>query len=132
MLGDKSILDKLKKRKEITEKQYNQFIDYPIADLRKKLLDVYIKISSFAFELAFSKIDPRRFPQDEMIILSQIFSHCVKMIEQLEFELMWDITDLSIDEMYVTTEGMSMTFDDIEIPLKNSLKQLRHEFFSVV
>ena len=67
-----------------------------------------------------------------MIILSQIFSHCVKMIEQLEFELMWDITDLSIDEMYVTTEGMSMTFDDIEIPLKNSLKQLRHEFFSVV
>ena len=127
---NKEIIDKLKKRQEFIEKGYNQFIDYPIAEIRKRLLDVYIKISSLAFELAFSGIDAREFSQDELIILSQVFSHCVKMVEQLEVPSMF--IDFPIDEMYMSVQGMEFTFDEIENSLKNSLKNLRYKFFSVV
>ncbi len=127
---NKEIIDKLEKRQEFIEKGYNQFIDYPIAEIRKRLLDVYIKISSLAFELAFSGIDAREFSQDELIILSQVFSHCVKMVEQLEVPSMF--IDFPIDEMYMSVQGMEFTFDEIENSLKNSLKNLRYKFFSVV
>ena len=68
--------------------------------------------------------------QDELIILSQVFSHCVKMVEQLEVPSMF--IDFPIDEMYMSVQGMEFTFDEIENSLKNSLKNLRYKFFSVV
>ena len=128
--NEKSIIDKLKKRKEIIEKNYNQFIDYPVAEIRKRGLDIYIKISSLAFELAFSGIGASKFPQDELIILSQLFSHCVKLIEQLEIPSLFG--NFPIDDMYMSIQGMEFTFEDIENSLKNSLKNLRYKSFSVV
>ena len=40
--------------------------------------------------------------------------------------------DFPIDEMYMSVQGMEFTFDEIENSLKNSLKNLRYKFFSVV
>lgn len=129
-LKEKSFLTQLEKRKQAIEKAYNHFIDYPIADIRKQLINIYSNISSLFFEIGFSGIEADKFPQQELIILSQIYLHCTRMIEGFENPI--DSTDFPEDEIKISIEGMRDTYNEIEGILKNSLKELRYKSFSVV
>lgn len=129
-LNDKSLMANLQKRKMAIEKAYNHFVDYPIAELRKQLIKFYTRVSCLFFEIAFSGIGADKFPQHELIVLSQIYSHCSKMIEGLETP--GNGMDIIYEEMQLSLEGMSETYGDVECTLKSALKKLRYENFSVM
>ena len=70
------------------------------------------------------------FPQQELIILTQLFNHIERIIEELENVYLRD--QLPLDDILLSLEGMEDTFEDIFDTLNNSLEVNTYKSIKIV
>ena len=124
------VLLNIEKRNDILERMYNQFSDYPIAPLRKRILSLFTRVSELFCDIGGSGIAAENFPQQELVILSQLYSHVVRLLEEVEnvyLRPQFPEADVSL-----SLDGMEETFDEISGTLLSSLESNRFKGFEIV
>ncbi len=124
------VLLNIEKRNDILEKMYNQFSDYPIAELRKRILGLFTRVSELFCAIGGSGIAADNFPQQELVILSQLYSHAVRLLEEVENVYMRP--QFPTEDVSLSLEGMEETFDDISGTLVSALECNRFKGFEIV
>ena len=124
------VLLNIEKRNDILEKMYNQFSDYPIAQIRKRVLSLFTRVSELFCAIGGSGIAADNFPQQELVILSQLYSHVVRILE--EIENVYLRPQFPADDVSLSLEGMEETFEDISGTLFSSLESNRFKGFEIV
>jgi hypothetical protein len=124
------VLLNIEKRNDILEKMYNQFSDYPIAEMRKRILSLFTRVSELFCEIGGSGVAADNFPQQELVILSQLYSHVVRLLEEIENVYMRP--QFPIEDVSLSLEGMEETFDDISGTLFSALESNRFKGFEIV
>ena len=124
------VLLNIEKRNDILEKMYNQFSDYPIAQIRKRVLALFTRVSELFCAIGGSGIAADNFPQQELVILSQLYSHVVRILE--EIENVYLRPQFPADDVSLSLEGMEETFEDISGTLFSSLESNRFKGFEIV
>ena len=124
------VLLNIEKRNDILEKMYNQFSDYPIAQIRKRVLSLFTNVSELFCEIGGSGIAAEIFPQQELVILSQLYSHVVRLLEEVENVYMRP--QFPVDDVSLSLEGMEETFDEISGTLFSALENNRFKGFEIV
>ena len=81
-------------------------------------------------EIGGSGIAADNFPQQELVILSQLYSHVVHLLEEVENVYMRP--QFPIDDVLLSLEGMEETFDDISVTLYSALECNRFKGFEIV
>ena len=124
------VLLNIEKRNDILEKMYNQFSDYPIAEMRKRILHLFTKVSELFCAIGGSGVAAENFPQQELVILSQLYSHAVRLLEEVENSYMRP--SFPTDDVSLSLDGMEETFDDISVTLYSALECNRFKGFEIV
>ena len=124
------VLLNIEKRNDILEKMYNQFSDYPIAEMRKRILGLFTRVSELFCAIGGSGVAAENFPQQELVILSQLYSHAVRLLEEVENVYMR--AQFPTDDVSLSLDGMEETFDDISATLYSSLECNRFKGFEIV
>lgn len=120
----------LEKRRAIIAVDYNRFADYELGQLRSKILEFYMKLLEFAYNLGQSGVESARLPQQPLVVLAQLFTHLGRMLESLMMDEAVSAKDVS--SMYLSLEGMQLSFEDLQNELEQSVHALRKVKFSIV
>ncbi len=126
----KILLLNLEKRNDILKKNYNRFSDYSVADIRKRVIKLFTQVSNLFCTIGSSGINVDVFPQQELIILSQLFGHMIRLLEEIENVFLRN--DFPIADVSLSLDGMEDTFDDIRGTLKSALEMNRYKAFEIV
>lgn len=126
----KLLLLNLEKRNDILKKNYNRFSDYSIADIRKRVIKLFTQVSNLFCTIGSSGIGIDVFPQQELVVLSQLFGHMIRLLEEIENVFLRN--DFPIADVSLSLDGMEDTFDDIRGTLKSALEMNRYKAFEIV
>ena len=118
------------KRSDILREHYNWLADFPVASLRHKALGLFAKVQNLVFDIDGAGEKIERFPQQELVILSQLFAHAARILDMLSNEN--ECKDDDRDALKLSLEGMEMNFEDICPELRNALDRCYAEQFKVV
>ena len=117
-------------RNAILRKKYNWFADFSRGSLRHRALDLYSKVGSLVYDVDCASDKLGEMPQQELVTLSQLFTHISRMLEALSCQ------NESIDEdeyaMQISLEGMEYNFEDIRIPLMTAIERLQNDRWKVI
>ena len=125
----KLVLLNIEKRSDILNKVYNQFVDYKLAPVRKRILDLFSQVSYLLCAIGCSGLSLQDFPQQELVILVQLFSHVARIVE-MENDYLKDI--FPMDDVVLSLDGMEETFDEIGEILKSSLDAITYNSIKIV
>jgi hypothetical protein len=117
-------------RHDILKKTYNWFADFSSSAIRQRALTLYRESGSLIFEIDRSATNLKQYPQQELVILSQIFSHVMRILEMVE--LNQETTPEDIDEIQLSLEGMECNFDGISNELIDMVETERRNGFVVI
>lgn len=117
----------IRERRYAIEKTYNWFADFSIGDVRARALHLYGETVRLQNEIRASTNDLSRFPQQPLIILSQLSNHVLHIIELLELN-----SFIETDEANLSLEGMELHFDAIKSDLRNAVESETKNGFSVI
>ena len=126
----KLVLLNIEKRSDILNKVYNQFVDYKLAPVRKRILDLFSQVSYLLCAIGGSGLSLQDFPQQELVILVQLFSHVARIVEEMESDYLKDI--FPMDDVVLSLDGMEETFDEIGEILKSSLDAITYDSIKIV
>ena len=126
----KLVLLNIEKRSDILNKVYNQFVDYKLAPVRKRILDLFSQVSYLLCAIGGSGLSLQDFPQQELVILVQLFSHVARIVEEMENDYLKDI--FPMDDVVLSLDGMEETFDEVGEILKNSLEAITYNSIKIV
>jgi hypothetical protein len=116
----KLILLNIEKCNAIISESYNQFAEYKIAPVRNRVIALFSDIVSLLSAIGNSGLKLKIFPQQELVILTQLFSHSYRIIEDMED--IYSAEHFPVDDISLSLEGMEETFDDIGETLRHSLE----------
>lgn len=120
----------IKNRNAILRKKYNWFADFENAPLRHRALNLFTEVGSLVCELDCDNKELEGLPQQELITLSQLYSHISHILEILSND-----SECENDEtcaMELSLEGMEMNFEDIKPPLISALDKVKKNRFNVI
>ena len=126
----KLLLLNIEKRHDIIKKEYNQFVEHDNEPVRNRILELFSQVSSLLCSIGCSGLKLEMFPQQELIILTQLFNHIERIIEELENVYLRD--NLPIDDILLSLEGMEDTFEDIFDTLNTSLEVNTYNSIKIV
>ena len=126
----KLVLLNIEKRRDILNKVYNQFIDYKLAPLRQRVLDLFSQVSYLLCAIGCSGLSLQDFPQQELVILVQLFSHIARIAEEMETDFLREV--FPFDDVQLSLDGMEETFEEVGDILKNSLDAITYESIKIV
>lgn len=126
----KLVLLNMEKRRDILKRGFNQFSEYPIVTIRKRILELFSKVSMLLCDIGCSGLKIEAFPQQEMIVLSQLFSHIVRLVE--EVQNIFSREQFPVDDVSLSLEGMEETFADIGPVLSGALEKNRIKGFEIL
>lgn len=126
----RSVLLNIEKRHAILKKEYNNFSEQPIVVVRKQILDLFTQITHLLCSIGCSGLKIEKFPQQEMIILSQLFSHIVRLLEEIQNTRTREY--FPVNDVMLSVEGMEETFFDINSVLTRALEDNRSNSFVIV
>ncbi len=126
----KLVLLNIEKRNDILTKKYNRFSDYSIAETRKRVLELFTQVNTLFFDIGCSGVEVEKFPQHELVVLSQLYGHIVNILEELEIEFLRE--RFPIADVELSLNGMEDTFDDIKGSLESVLKTNRFTGFEIL
>lgn len=118
----------LKERSDILKEDYNWFRDQILGPIRKKALDLYGKVLLLIRKLDYEGSLIEDFPQQEIVILSQLYGHLMQMLEAISFDP--NIED-SADEFSLSLDGMQWNFEEIKGTVELSLQEQELNRFAV-
>ena len=70
------------------------------------------------------------FPQQELVILVQLFSHIARIAEEMETDFLREV--FPFDDVQLSLDGMEETFEEVGDILKNSLDAITYESIKIV
>lgn len=117
-------------RHDIIKTKYNWFADFEIGSIRHKALQLYLKVSSLVFRIDNASVNLALFPQQELIILSQIFSHISHILEILEFDS--SAVDEEKQEILLSIEGMEFNYESICSEIGDVIDEYRKKGFEII
>ena len=126
----KILMLNIEKRRDIIEKNYNQFAQHNIASVRSRVMVLFSQVSSLLCSIGCSGLKLELFPQQELIILTQLFSHISRIIEEMQNVYLRD--QFPVDDVMLSLEGMEDTFDEIFGTLNNSLEVNTYKNIKIV
>lgn len=126
----KIVLLNIEKRHDILKKNYDPFSDYKIAPLRKRIIEIFSEVSALLCDIGTSGVKAIDFPQQELVVLTQLFSHIVRLLEEVENVLLRD--NFPLDDVEMSLQGMEDTFDGICGLLRSFLESNRSKGFELV
>ena len=126
----KLLLLNIEKRHDIIKKEYNQFAEHQNEPVRNRVITLFSQVSSLLCSIGCSGLKLEMFPQQELIILTQLFNHIERIIEELENVYLRD--QLPLDDILLSLEGMEDTFEDIFDTLNNSLEVNTYKSIKIV
>lgn len=116
-------------RNDIILRRYNWFKDQQIGKVRHKALQVYKKVTFLIYEIKRVKCNFRFFPQQELVMLSQMDESLNKIILGISSEGFGNFDT----EMYLQVlDGMEFNFDAIEQDLRTALFKCKKQEFKLV
>lgn len=126
----KLVLLNIEKRRDILNKVYNQFVDYKLAPVRRRVLDLFSQVSYLLCAIGSSGLSLQDFPQQELVILVQLFSHVARIVEEMENDFLRDA--FPYDDVLLSLDGMEETFDEIGDILHNSLEAITYDSIKII
>lgn len=124
------ILLNIEKRHDIIKENYNSFSDYGVAPTRKRILELFTHINELVCDIAGSNVSVTDFPQQELVILSQLFTHVARLLEDVENLVLRE--QFPVDDVSLSLDGMEETFEDIVYTLKSTLEKNKYKGFGLV
>lgn len=126
---NEELQEQIKNRAVLLKKSYNRFADFNIAPIRHRALLLYKKIWALMCEIDSMKKDLRELPQAELVLLSQLFSHSMRILQSLlPMNTIYD----DIETMDMSLEGMEFNFEDVSELLEAELaKQQRSDYIVI-
>lgn len=124
------LMQTISKRYDELKEQYNDFFEVSVAPVRERLLDLYSQVNELVCSIGCSNLNVEVFPQQELVVLMQIFSHSIRLIE--EFENLYMNTSFPIEDIKLSLDGMEDTFYEIRDTLKSSLEYNIYKGFEVI
>ncbi len=119
----------LKERSAILKKQYNWFRDQNLGPVRKKSLDLYGQVLLLVRKLDYAGSLIANFPQQEVVILSQLYGHLLQMLEAVAGD---PGIEEETDEFLISLEGMKWNFDEIRGTIEFSLQKQEINRFTIL
>ena len=126
----KFLMLNIEKRHDIIVKSYNSFADYKLGPVRKRVIDLFSKVTELVCSIACSNLKLIDFPQQDLIILVQLFSHLARMVEEMENVFGRD--QFPVDDVLLSLEGMEETFAEIKDTLLLSIDKNTYKNFKIV
>ncbi len=126
----KLVLLNIEKRNDILKQSYDQFSNYQIAPLRQRILSLFTQITSLLCLIGCSGIDLKKLPQQEFIVVTQLYSHLISIIEELQNDFLRE--QIPVDDFMLSLEGMEEMFDDVKETLMQSLDYNIYKSFELI
>ena len=117
-------------RNVILLKSYNWFADFVTGAIRHRALKLYSRISTLVYDIDSTGKNLDKFPQQELVILSQLFGHLSRILESIEREASYVIQDS--DSIMLSLEGMEYNFDEIKDELIAAVAELHKNDFTII
>lgn len=124
------VLLHIAKRHAIIAKQYNYFADFPVGEIRGAALDLYRRVCSLVYDVESSTANFEKFPQNELVILSQLFGHINRILESIDSN-----PDAAVEDqatLDLSLEGMEYNFEDIEDALRGVIESEKRKSFTII
>lgn len=115
---------------DILMKYYNWFADCSVGSIRHKAIELYIRVGELVYEVNCAAEGFEKFPQKELVTLSQLFSHISRILETLCYSN--DLQDEEKNALCMSLDGMEYNFEDIRGRLKIAAEQFFAEGFKVI
>ena len=93
-------------------------------------MKLFAKVQNLVYDIDGAGEKLEDFPQQELVILSQLYSHVVRLLEEVEnvyLRPQFPEADVSL-----SLDGMEETFDEISGTLLSSLESNRFKGFEIV
>ena len=115
-----AILLQLKLRSEILKRNYNWFRDQVRGPVRERALELFSRVAALVFKVDCSNGNVEKFPQQELVILTQLYSHLLRMLESIADD---PSVENEASAMLMSLEGMEWNFEDIQPNLLAALEE---------
>ena len=125
-----AILLNLEKRNDILNKKYLGSFDNDIAPLRERTLNLFTQVNKLMCSIGGAKLDMKKFPQSELVILTQLYGHIINIIDELENIFLR--LKFPVNDVVLSLNGMEETFIEIKSVLERSKAKLFKESFKIV
>lgn len=125
----KYVMLHLTERNGILRADYNWFADQIAGPVRQQALDLYGKVALLVYKIDCSGNALEQFPQQELVILSQLYSHITRILESVANN---DHIEEDSEAILLSLDGMEMNFEDIEGELEYAVSQQKKNRFTVV
>ncbi len=115
------IMMELRERDELISQSYNWFADQTKGLVRNQALELFSRVNSLVYRIDVSAGNSiKDFPQQELVILTQLFGHLYKILQSLEDDP--TIEDDS-DAVLLSLDGMKWNFEDIRGVLEAAVEE---------
>ena len=118
------------RRNAILRKKYNWFADYRFGSIRHRALELFSQVGSLVYEVDCASAGIEQLPQQELVTLSQLFTHVSRMLEMIASGS--DSAAEDANAMQLSLEGMEYNFEDIRGQLMAAVERLRTTGFEVI
>lgn len=98
--------------------------------MRGDALRLYQQVCSLVYDVETSTANFDKFPQNELVILSQLFGHINRILESIDSN-----PDAAIEDkgtLSLSLEGMTYNFEDIEDALRSVIESEKRNSITIV
>ncbi len=117
-------------RSAILRKSYNWFADFANGSIRHRALKLFSEVGSLVCELDCDNKELDQLPQQELVTLSQLYTHVSRILEILSEDSECEEEDACAMEL--SLEGMELNFEDIKPLLISALDKVKKNRFNVI
>lgn len=109
----KQINELIEVRKADISAEYNWFADFVVGAVRHRALNLYKKVTDLLTDVESETSDVLTgYPQQELVILMQLYIHLVKIFETVENQAQY--VNNESETIMLSLEGMEFNFEDIK------------------
>ncbi len=120
----------IKERYDKLEKKYNRFLDFEKGKVRSISLELYSDLVQLICELDSCGIPVASLPQQQLVIVSQLFSHTTKFLEAFMTESSLSKEDLEM--IQTSLDGMLESFDEVSSELTTAMGKSNKSGFTII
>lgn len=125
----------IENRRAKLRKSYNWFADFAFGEFRHRSIALYSDIRDLFFSFDCTESEFESFPRDEFVMLAQLYSHTMDLLDLIDEAGDPDGEEPSDEEMssaQISLEGMEFSFYDIRPVLLESYERVRRGRFSLL
>lgn len=126
----KKLTMQIEDRNAALRKTYNWFADFAFGAIRHRALNLFLEVESFVNDIDCNNKEFQQLPQQEMVTLSQLFSHVSRILEITSGEA--ECEDDETYAMQLSLEGMEENFAEIKPMISAAMNDVRKKRFKVI